>query len=36
MVEALDRPVWARWRKQLEREFKQEEILIRATQVERL
>jgi hypothetical protein len=36
MVETLDRAVWTRWRKHLEREFAQEEILIRATQVEKL
>jgi hypothetical protein len=36
MVDALDRAVWARWREHLEREFEQEEILIRATAVEKL
>jgi hypothetical protein len=36
MVDALDRDVWARFRKHLERELAQDEILIRATAVEKL
>jgi hypothetical protein len=36
MAETLDRDLWARYRRQLERDFAQDEILIRATTVERL
>jgi hypothetical protein len=36
MTDALDREVWARYRKHLERTFGQDEILIRATAVEKL
>jgi hypothetical protein len=36
MAETLDREVWARYRKQLERDFAQDEILVRTTTVERL
>jgi hypothetical protein len=36
MAETLDRDRWARYRRQLEHEFAQEEILIRATATERL
>ena len=36
MTEDLDRNWWAAYRKQLEARFDQEEIVIRATQVQRL
>lgn len=36
MVEELDRSWWAAYRKELERRFRQEEIIIRATRVERI
>jgi hypothetical protein len=36
MAETLDREMWARYRKHLEREFDQDEILIRASSVEKL
>ena len=36
MAEALDRDWWAQYRRALERRFEQDEILIRATRVERL
>jgi hypothetical protein len=36
MAEELDRAVWGRFRKHLELEFKQAEILIRATPTEKL
>jgi hypothetical protein len=36
MTETLDRHIWKRYRAQLEGEFAQDEILIRATEVERL
>jgi hypothetical protein len=36
MVEHLDRDWWARYRQSLEQEFAQDEILIRASQTERL
>ena len=36
MAERLDRDVWQRYRRHLERAFEQDEILIRATQVEKL
>ena len=36
MTETLDRDWWATYRKSLEREFDQDEILIRATKIERL
>ena len=36
MAEALDRDWWAQYRRELERRFEQDEILIRATRVERL
>ena len=36
MTESLDRTWWAAYRKQLEARFDQEEIVIRATQVQRL
>jgi hypothetical protein len=36
MAETLDRDRWAHYRRQLENEFAQDEILIRATATERL
>ena len=36
MVEALDRPWWRAYKARLERTFRQDQILIRATQVEQL
>lgn len=36
MVEALDRPWWAAYRAQLERRFRQEELVVRALPIERL
>ncbi len=36
MVDRLERDWWAAYRRQLETDFKQEKILIRATQVEEL
>ena len=36
MAETLDRDTWDRYRKRLEREFAQDEIMIRATAIERL
>jgi hypothetical protein len=36
MVQALERDWWAAYRRRLEVDFKQEKILIRATQVEEL
>src|SRR6185295_11122996 len=36
MVERLDRDWWARYRQSLEQEFAQDEILIRASKIERL
>lgn len=36
MVEALDRSWWRDYRKTLEKKFRQDEILIRASQIERL
>ena len=36
MVDRLDRNIWARYRKELEQDFAQDEILIRATAVEKL
>lgn len=36
MAEALDRDWWAQYRRELEQRFAQDEILIRATLVERL
>lgn len=34
MVEALERDWWARYRKELERRFRQDKVLIRAIQVD--
>jgi hypothetical protein len=36
MAETLDREIWKRYRKQLEQEFAQDRILVRATAVEQL
>jgi hypothetical protein len=36
MVEALERETWKRYRAHLQREFAQDEILLRATAIERL
>lgn len=36
MTDTLDRESWRRYRTHLEREFAQDEILIRATNVEQL
>ena len=36
MVEELDRPWWAQYRKTLEQRFGQEEIAVRATPMERI
>jgi hypothetical protein len=36
MADALDRGWWADYRRELERRFRQEEIVIRATEMERL
>jgi hypothetical protein len=36
MADVLDREFWERYRRHLEREFEQDEILIRATEVEKL
>jgi hypothetical protein len=36
MAEELDRPWWTEYRKELERQFEQEEIVIRAWEAERL
>ncbi len=36
MVESLDRPWWSDYRESLKQRFRQEEVIIRATQMERL
>ncbi|HEY0036017.1 MAG TPA: hypothetical protein VGB66_04980 [Longimicrobium sp.] len=36
MADPLDRPWWSRYRADLERRFRQDEIVIRATEIERL
>ena len=36
MVEAIDRPWWFEYRRELERRFAQDEILLRASAVDRL
>jgi hypothetical protein len=36
MVPTLDRGWWARWRQELERRFRQDEILVRAIATDRL
>jgi hypothetical protein len=36
MTEQLDRKWWSGYRKELEKHFRQEELIIRATEVERL
>ena len=36
MVDALDRPWWAEYRQKLEKRFGQDELVIRATEAERL
>jgi len=36
MVESLDRAWWAQYRSRLERRFNQEELVVRAHEIERL
>lgn len=36
MVETLDRPWWSDYRESLKKRFRQDEVIIRATQMERL
>lgn len=36
MAESLDRAWWARYREELERRFRQDEVLVRAMRIERL
>jgi hypothetical protein len=36
MVEALDRAWWRNYREELERRFRQDEVVVRATRIERL